>query len=987
MQKNSIFLCIYIEILYFIVIIIEEMNITQQSGGHKVAKVSFDNRIMFTYEAKSFPGVNKVAELVREDICLVTGFRAGEYVRGTRCKNLIIFGTVDKSDYLKELDKSGLIRLNDIRGKWETYSFQIVDDPYPDVDHALVIAGSDKRGTIYGLFHLSELLGVSPFVNWNHCYPRRRKNVVLTDECNMVSKEPSVRYRGFFINDEWPAFGNWATEHFGGINARCYEKIFELLLRLKGNYLWPAMWKSNFSMDGPGLESARLADEYGVVMSTSHHEPCMRSGEEYGILRGKDSIYGDAWDFISNKEGITRFWRDGLVRNKPFENVITLGMRGERDSRILDEDSGLKENIDLLRDVLRTQNSLIKEIVDKDLDKVPRQMVLFTEVEEFFYGDGNTKGLMGDPELEGVTLMLSDNNCGYTRTLPDESMRDHKGGYGMYYHLDMHGGPYSYQWIGGAYLPRIWEQMTQAYEYGVRQIWVVNVGDVGTQELGLSFFLDLAYDIDRWGGSDSQVTRDYIDIWTEKQFGAMMPLSGRNKARKIIWDYTQLLEKRRHEIMNAHVYHPLHFGEAQEVLDVSDEILKEAAALRKRIEDKDLSAFISLLYYPACGTANLMKMWILAGRNELFASQNRIEANELAKEVEECFREDERLIDEYESVDDGYYKGFGRSEHIGFVNWNDEDNKYPVRFLVHGANSPRMLLSRKDDEHYMTGLFWCDRPQTWKDLLRPDVNSIEFDLINGSEIPYRFMIRTDCKWMSFSKTEGEVKVRERITLTVDKALLTDETTGEFTVEAEDYSKARVTVMAAPYGKYGNCKKGVFVECDGYICMEAEHFADSFEVDGARFKVLKPYGRSGSAIKVYPVTSDFANAKKRPYTEYHFMIQEEGEYYICFMLAPTTPVTFKPEQYLGYSLNDGEICILNTVADPGRPFFLSPQWEKEAIENVKKVEDKVFCRKGVNILKFYGMSPGIVLERVVLVKRGVRLPESYLGPKESYMQGE
>ena len=198
MQKNSIFLCIYIEILYFIVIIIEEMNITQQSGGHKVAKVSFDNRIMFTYEAKSFPGVNKVAELVREDICLVTGFRAGEYVRGTRCKNLIIFGTVDKSDYLKELDKSGLIRLNDIRGKWETYSFQIVDDPYPDVDHALVIAGSDKRGTIYGLFHLSELLGVSPFVNWNHCYPRRRKNVVLTDECNMVSKEPSVRYRGFF---------------------------------------------------------------------------------------------------------------------------------------------------------------------------------------------------------------------------------------------------------------------------------------------------------------------------------------------------------------------------------------------------------------------------------------------------------------------------------------------------------------------------------------------------------------------------------------------------------------------------------------------------------------------------------------------------------------------------------------------------------------------------------------------------------------------
>ncbi len=245
-----------------------------------MAKLCFDKEIMFAFEDKAFSGVNKVAELVIEDIFRVTGFYAGKYVKGTKCKNLIIFGTAYKSDYLEELDRNGHIRLKKIKGKWESYIFQIVDSPFEGVDHALVIAGSDKRGTIYGLFYLSELIGVSPFVNWNHCFPRRKENVVLTDECNVVSKEPSVRYRGFFINDEWPAFGNWATEHFGGINAKCYERIFELLLRLKGNYLWPAMWKSNFSMDGPGLESARLADEYGVVMSTSHHEPCMRSGEE-----------------------------------------------------------------------------------------------------------------------------------------------------------------------------------------------------------------------------------------------------------------------------------------------------------------------------------------------------------------------------------------------------------------------------------------------------------------------------------------------------------------------------------------------------------------------------------------------------------------------------------------------------------------------------------------------------------------------------------
>ena len=170
------------------------------------------------------------------------------------------------------------------------------------VKSALVIAGSDKRGTIYGLFYLSEKLGVSPLVNWNHVLPKRREYVILTEKDSFVSKEPSVKYRGFFINDEWPAFGTWADKHFSGINAACYECVFELLLRLKGNYLWPAMWASNFNLDGPGLKSAELADELGVVMGTSHHEPCMRAGAEYGKMRGEDSPYGDAWSFLTNED-------------------------------------------------------------------------------------------------------------------------------------------------------------------------------------------------------------------------------------------------------------------------------------------------------------------------------------------------------------------------------------------------------------------------------------------------------------------------------------------------------------------------------------------------------------------------------------------------------------------------------------------------------------------------------------------------------------
>lgn len=945
-----------------------------------MARINFGKQCKFLYEESAFTGVKKVADQVRQDIFLVTECLPKEYIPGGSCENLVIFGTIGRSKILEQFEAEGIISLAKIKEKWEVYSFQVVDNPIDGVEHALIIAGSDKRGTIYGLYHLSELLGVSPLVNWNHVMPAKKKDAVLTDEANCISKEPSVKYRGFFINDEWPAFGTWAEKHFGGINAACYERVFELLLRLKGNYLWPAMWNSNFSMDGPGLESARLADEYGVVMSTSHHEPCMRSGEEFNLLKGKDSVYGEDWNFHKNEAGITRFWRDGLIRNKPFENVITMGMRGERDSAILGKEATLEDNIQLLRDVLKTQNRLIRETICEDLEKVPRQIVLFTEVEEFFYGNETTKGLMDDPELDGVTLMLSDNNFGYTRTLPSENMRNHKGGYGIYYHMDMHGGAYSYQWIGSSYLPRVWEQMTQAYEFGVREIWVTNIGDIGTQEYGLSFFLDLAYDIEKWGGIDASITVKYTKEWIDRQFGASFSSDKRELMNRMIWDYTGLLAKRKHEIMNADVYHPLHFGEAEEVLKTSEELLKEAELLKAECKEENKSAFISLLYYPVCGTANLMKMWILAGRNKLFAGQNRMETNLLADQIAECVLRDKELIAEYEQVDGGFYDGFGTSEHIGFTNWNDEDNKYPIRHYVFPANQPRMMISRATDEHYMTGLYWCDKPQIWKDALHPDVSSIEFDVINGSDKPFEFQIDTECGWMNFSKEKGIVKDRERILLTIDRRQFDGKIRGSFTVKCIGYGSAKIGVEA----ENRDVERNVFLETDGYISINASHYYRKKDTAEGSFQILSPYGRTGSAVKVYPSTADFYRTEDRPYVEYHFWTEKEGTYRLQLYMAPTTPVVFEREQYIGYSLNEGEIQIINTVENPDIPFFLSPQWDREAKDNVKKTETTVICRQGKNCLRIYGMSPAIVLEKIVLVDGNAKVPESYLGPTESYV---
>ena len=947
------------------------------------------NGCTFYEEKETYSGVKKIAKLVKKDFELVAGRYPDSYRNDTNTENLIIYGTVGNSPILSELEKNGKIKLKNIVEKREVFGFFLVDKPIENVEHALVIAGSDKRGTIYGLFHLSEKLGVSPLVNWNHVLPEKKK-ISLTEKDEMISKEPSVKYRGIFINDEWPAFGTWASEHFGGINAKCYEKIFELLLRLKGNYLWPAMWRSNFNLDGPGLESAKLADELGIVMSTSHHEPCMRAGEEFTQLGGEDTPYGNEWNFLTNREGITNFWRDGLIRNKDFENVITMGMRGERDTAILGRNAGLEANIDLLRNVIKTQNQLIKETINEDLSEVPRQMVLFTEVEEFFYGDEKTKGLIGNPELDGVTLILSDNNFGYTRTLPTKDMRAHKGGYGMYYHMDMHGGAHSYQWIGSTYLPRVCEQMTQAYEYGVREIWVTNIGDIGTQEYGLSYFLDLAYDIEKWGGEDCSITEKYTKKWVEDNFNSAFEKEDLKIIEEMIWSYTSLLAKRKHEIMNADIYHPVHYGEAQRILDESEKLLLRAEELREKCSKENYSSFVSLLYYPVCGTANLMKMWILAGRNKLFAHQNRIEANMLIDKIKACLEKDAALVKMYESVDGGYYKGFGTSPHIGFTNWNDEDCKYPVLHEIVPAKGPRMLLSRAEDEHYMTGQYWCDHEQTWENFLRPDIDYVEFDISNGGDEEFYYELQTNNENLSFSSTSGFVNNRKRITLHYDRSA--DNTSASACISVKAYANkadrvpiadAVVKVKLPVKKQYGKISSGTFIENDGYIAINAENFSEKKDTSEGYFEVLRPYGRCGSAVKAFPSTTDFYETENRPYVKYRFWVKDAGKYIIWFYLSPTTPVTFKPKQFIGYSINGGSIEKKNTVIDDKSPFFLSQQWETEAKDCIKKTAIVEELQEGENVLTFYGMSPGIILEKIIIHKEDVKLPYSYLGPIESY----
>ena len=959
-------------------------------------KISEEKRIHFICDASTPQGALRVADMVRRDVELVTGCTPLEIecvddVSSEKSSDeiRIIFGLSDESKIIKKFISSGIISAENISGKREVYGF------FP-IGEDIIIVGSDKRGLIYGLFHLSELLGVSPLVNWSKVVPVKRE-VSVTDEDRLISKEPSVRYRGFFINDEWPAFGNWCMKNFGGVNRKAYEGIFEILLRMKGNYLWPAMWASCFAEDGPGLESAVLADELGIVMGLSHHEPCLRHGEEYSHVRGKDSIYGDAWDFRSNKEGITRFWRDGLKRNGHLENVITVGMRGERDSMILGEKATLKDNIELIKDVLKTQNELIAEEVNPNLAEVPRMIALYKEVEAYYYGDENTEGLKHTEDLDNVILMLCDDNHGYVRSLPDEEMKSHKGGFGMYYHFDYHGEPISYEWVNCTYLPEVWEEMTTAYEKNVRELWIVNVGDLGLQEMPLSYFLDLAYDYDKYGITAPNNTDEYLRKWMKLQFGAAFSEEDTDKLADIFNRYNRLIHNRRPEHLNDKVYHPQNYYESYRVLKEAEEIERICEELEEKCPAEYKDSYTYLISYNVLGAMNLIKLWIFRGLNHYYASIGAVEANRYGKLIKDALKRDKALTDKLHTAADGKWYGFGFGPHIGFKHWNSEEMTNPIVEEVIPVPGKGLMAGLVGETGASAGQDWTGKKLTVRQFLKGDAltdkqTALIFVASTGDEdIDYK--IEAPSPALSFSRTEGTLsldKSFEYITVEVDKKKIDSDSEITFSVVYEggkiDFTVEPNIIDPESLKEIeASDDKGIsFLEERGIAVIDAADFvSESHNTSNKEFKTVKALGRCENAIKLFDTEKvDYSpKADGKALVNYSVYVQDPGEYEITFQLLPTHAYEFGKKIRLVYSVNGEDRSVLEYITEDLKNGVWN-SWSDGVMSHVRPVKDICTLEKGFNTITFFGEAEENVLEKIILVKKGESLLPSYLGPAES-----
>jgi hypothetical protein len=975
----------------------------------------------FLVEPSAYEGVRRIAEKVTGDVEKVSGVRpkiigawdvekAGDVRpealdscgvgKPRRFREVVLCATLGKSPLLDRLAAEGKFDPAPLAGKREVYGIRLVKKPWEGAEEALVICGSDKRGTIYGLFALSEYIGVSALCYWGDVEPLRRDEITVRRNIETVSKEPSVKYRGFFINDEWPCFGSWTFSHFGGFNARMYDHVFELLLRLKGNYLWPAMWRSSFPLDGPGSLNEELADLYGVVIGFSHHEPCLRASEEWDLVRGKESVYGNEWNFLTNREGLTRYWADALKRSGKYEHLITIGMRGEHDSSVLD--ATLERNIHLLKDVITVQRKLIREHVSPDPAKTPQLLALYKEVESFFYGDETVAGLKDWEELTQVILMLCEDNFGFLRTLPTEELREQMAkrgcGFGMYYHFDYHGSPVSYEWLPSTPFSKTWEQMCMAYDYGIREVWIVNVGDLKGNEVALEYFLTLAYDFDTWGSSAPNSWEAYTARWLRRNFPGVEE-GIREQIGQVLTQFVDMNGMRRPEALHSGVYHPCHYLETDRMLHWARRIEQTNEAVYRKLGEERYAeaakAYYSMIYYPAKASVNLLRMHLLAGKNAHYAMQGKTVANEFAQKTADCIREDRRLMEEFASFREGKWKGMELEQHIGFVTWNEDNCRYPLRMLVEPSYKPRMTVSRKDREEIAVKRYGRPMAILVDDFLYEGKEEVCLEIANDGIGELTYEITGGADWLGVFPRKGTVRLQQEVSLRCDRARLGEETRTarllirdtETAVAVEIQAKAAAATApaeaVAAQAAVGGFEPMTFLPERGIVTIEASHYARSRPTSRGGFLELRGYGRSGQGMKVFPTTESFTEDEEVPTLVYRFLAEAPGQYQVEIWTAPTNSVHNRRALRVLLGAPDGSRQTVEILPSDFRAGDGSDaRWSLGVLNQIRVTKTAVACVAGVQELSVGALEAGLVLERVLIYPPGRGPLPSYLGPEES-----
>ena len=935
------------------------------------------------YDASDAAVVKRAAELFAADVEAVTGRRPQVTSATGETGPAVIVGTVGGSALIRRLSEAGKIDTAPLEGAWERYLIQTVANPLPGIRKALVIAGSDRRGAAYGLFTLSELIGVSPWYWWADV-PVKKHAALHVDAPPTYSQTPSVRYRGIFLNDEDWGLTPWASQTFeperGNIGPRTYAKVCELLLRLKANYLAPAMHPVSTSFNQIP-ENKLVADTFAIVMGSTHCEPLLlNTASEW------DTQTMGPWNYDKNKEGINRVLTQRVRENSPYENVYTLALRGLHDGA-MSTTLPMHEKVRMLQQALLDQRQILAENIDRPVETVPQAFTPYKEVLEIY-----SNGL----ELpDDVTIVWPDDNYGYMKRLSGVREQRRTGRSGVYYHVSYLGVPHSYLWFSTTPPSLMYEELRKAYDTTADRLWLLNCGDLKGSEMQVSLFLDMAWDIGRFT-ADNVVT--YPARWLAGIFGeayydrleAMtrehLRLAFPRKPEYMGWGYHWNRFDHNCEQLTDTDFSFTNYDEAPRRLEAYRKLGARAEALLHEIGDEARPAFYQLGYYPLRGAELMNRMTLGGQRNRWYARQGRAATNAVRDEVQRCY-------DSLQVITRGYNSLLGgKWNHMMSMRQNyDGVSAYfnlPHLATHDAAGAPRLALQVAGED--VTGARAFHALPAFDNYLR---RTYPVEIYNRGGGTLAWTAHASEPWVVLSKSAGKTADEERITVGIDweKAPSGNAVPAQIVFRAGEQSEKVLVSLFNPTAPSRAELRGIYVENNGCVSIPAAGCHRVRENDRIKITAVEDLGIEGPALQLGDPTAPLQIFRSRdvPCAEYDFYAFDAGSVDVYTYVLPTFPLHADRDFRIGENTNtDTKYSVQiddGALATPSSSHVeYSQVWFESVLRNCAVNKSTLHIDKpGRHTLRIRVGDPGIVLQKIVLDFGGMK--RSYLGPQSTLIE--
>ena len=935
------------------------------------------------YDASDAAVVKRAAELFAADVEAVTGRRPQVTSATGETGPAVIVGTVGGSALIRRLSEAGKIDTAPLEGAWERYLIQTVANPLPGIRKALVIAGSDRRGAAYGLFTLSELIGVSPWYWWADV-PVKKHAALHVDAPPTYSQTPSVRYRDIFLNDEDWGLTPWASQTFeperGNIGPRTYAKVCELLLRLKANYLAPAMHPVSTSFNQIP-ENKLVADTFAIVMGSTHCEPLLlNTASEW------DTQTMGPWNYDKNKEGINRVLTQRVRENSPYENVYTLALRGLHDGA-MSTTLPMHEKVRMLQQALLDQRQILAENIDRPVETVPQAFTPYKEVLEIY-----SNGL----ELpDDVTIVWPDDNYGYMKRLSGVREQRRTGRSGVYYHVSYLGVPHSYLWFSTTPPSLMYEELRKAYDTTADRLWLLNCGDLKGSEMQVSLFLDMAWDIGRFT-ADNVVT--YPARWLAGIFGeayydrleAMtrehLRLAFPRKPEYMGWGYHWNRFDHNCEQLTDTDFSFTNYDEAPRRLEAYRKLGARAEALLHEIGDEARPAFYQLVYYPLRGAELMNRMTLGGQRNRWYARQGRAATNAVRDEVQRCY-------DSLQVITRGYNSLLGgKWNHMMSMRQNyDGVSAYfnlPHLATHDAAGAPRLALQVAGED--VTGARAFHALPAFDNYLR---RTYPVEIYNRGGGTLAWTAHASEPWVVLSKSAGKTADEERITVGIDweKAPSGNAVPAQIVFRAGEQSEKVLVSLFNPTAPSRAELRGIYVENNGCVSIPAAGCHRVRENDRIKITAVEDLGIEGPALQLGDPTAPLQIFRSRdvPCAEYDFYAFDAGSVDVYTYVLPTFPLHADRDFRIGENTNtDTKYSVQiddGALATPSSSHVeYSQVWFESVLRNCAVNKSTLHIDKpGRHTLRIRVGDPGIVLQKIVLDFGGMK--RSYLGPQSTLIE--